>query len=298
VRLPLTPNTRYFFWVLYLRFVLCYAEIRDLAGGVTNMLNPFVFRTDQAVVTLGRIFGAPVKIQGWSWLPVNQLVTLALFTWQSLQRRAGWPLGKHLLLGAARMSVFLGSEWCHNLAHVAAARAVGQPVDGLRIYAGMPILLYDQPEHPSITPRQHILRSAAGPLCNVCLLALSRLFQRATRPGSPAREVADTAAGMNAFIVSGALLPVAEFDGGPVAKWSLAARGVPAARAARILRRANQALGLGLAGAALAALRRRRGWMALLYLLLGAICLVNGLRSGSNPAPQPAETRGYLVERR
>src|SRR4030067_856137 len=112
------------------------------------------------------------------------------------------------------MTVFPGSEGGHNLAHIAVARAVGKPVDGVRILLGMPVLLYNEPEHPSITPRQHLLRSLAGPICNGCLLFISQVFQRHTPAGSPAREVADTAVGMNSFIACGSLLPVPVFDGG------------------------------------------------------------------------------------
>ena len=40
------------------------------------------------------------------------------------------------------MPIVLGSEWCHNLAHAAAARAIGKPVDAIRITWGMPLLVY------------------------------------------------------------------------------------------------------------------------------------------------------------
>jgi hypothetical protein len=174
------------------------------------------------------------------------------------------------------MLVFFGSEWCHNLAHVAAARSVGKPVDELRIIVGMPVLLYAEPEHPSITPRQHILRSAAGPLCSILLLVLSKLFQRASRPGSPARDVADTAVLMNTFTTVGAFMPVPAFDGGPLLKWSLVARGFSHARAAAVLRRSNQLIGPGLVGAAAAAVYKRSWLLALVLALLGGVSLSVG----------------------
>jgi Zn-dependent protease len=262
------------------------------------MFNPFVFQPGRPVATIAHVFGAAVKIQGLSWLPVNQLLAWAWFAWQSLQKHASWPLCKHLGLGGLRMLVFLGSEWCHNLAHVAAARAVGQPVDALRIFMGMPVLMYDEPEHPSITPKQHIIRSAAGPLCNFILLSAAWLFQRASRPGSAARDIADTAVGMNSFIAGGALLPVPVFDGGPIAKWSLIGRGVSPARSAALIRRANRVIGPGLAGAAVAAVYKRSWWLALILSFMGYVSLSVGFGQAERPSNPPRqEAQGILLER-
>lgn len=240
------------------------------------MQSPFRFTPGQPVIPVGRIFGTPLGAQGWNWLPLNQLFFFALFTWQSFKNRAGWPAWRHLLLGGAKMAVFLGSEWCHNISHAAAARAVGKPVDAMRLILGMPVLIYNEPEHPSITPRQHILRSAAGPLCNLVLLLAAKGFQRITRPGTPAREIADVGAGMNTFIACAGLTPVPAFDGGPVAKWSLVAGGLPPERAEAALARANRVLGAGLAGAGVVALRRRRRLLALILAFLGALALAAG----------------------
>jgi hypothetical protein len=259
------------------------------------MANPFAFQPDQPVKTIGRVFGTPVKIQGWTWLPVNQVLLWGYFAWQSLQKHASWSLGQHLGLGGLRMVVFLGSEWFHNLAHVAAARAAGQPVDALRVIAGMPVLLYEQPEHPSITPRQHILRSLAGPLSSFWLLIMSKFFQLGTRPGSAAREVADTAVVMNTFIASAACLPVPVFDGGPTLKWSLIARGVSPARSEALIRRANQVIGPGLIGAAAAAASKRSWFLALVVGLLGVISLSVGFGRAEQAKPVPAQPLPHIV---
>ncbi len=128
------------------------------------MDNPLAFKPEQPVTTVGRIFGSSLAVQGISWLPVNQLIAWALFAWLSRKQHGGWPAWHHLWLGGLKMAVLLGSEWCHNLAHAGAARAVGQPVDRVRIILGMPVLLYDEPEHPSVSPRQHLVRSLGGPL--------------------------------------------------------------------------------------------------------------------------------------
>jgi Zn-dependent protease len=233
------------------------------------MQSPFPFQPGQPVTTIGHIFGTPLALQGITGLPVNQVACWALFTWLSMRKRTAWAAWRHLLLGGAKMAVFLGSEWCHNLSHAAAARAVGKPVDAMRLIFGMPVLIYDAPEHPSITPRQHILRSSAGPLCNATLLIIAKLFQRITLPGSPAREIADVGAGMNSFIACAGLLPIPAFDGGPVAKWSLVAGGFSPQRAERLLAR-------------VVALQRRRWPLALIFTLLGVLALVAGFGKKNN----------------
>ena len=240
------------------------------------MANPFSFQPGKPVIQIGRIFGTPLSLQGLNWLPANQVFLWALFSWQSVKKHTAWPGRRHLLLGGLKMAVVLGSEWCHNIAHVAAARAVGKPVDAMRIIVGMPVLLYDEPEHPSITPRQHILRSLGGPVCNMVLFAASRFLQRNTPAGSPAREVADAAAGMNAFLASASLLPVPVFDGGPILKWSLISRGLSRDQAAVVITRANRVLGAGLIGASAAAINRRRWLLALVFSFLGALSLATG----------------------
>jgi len=240
------------------------------------MPNPFSFQPGKPVIRMGHVFGAPLALQGWNGLPVNQVVVWTLFTGLSIKNhpsRRGW---QHLLLGGIKMVVLLGSEWCHNMAHVAAARAIGKPVDAVRIVFGMPVLLYDEPEHPSITPRQHILRSLGGPVCNLALLLVSKGFQRLTRPGSPAREVADAAAATNTFLAPASLLPVPVFDGGPILKWSLISGGFSPAQSKKIITRTNRILGAGLAGASAVAVRRRRWLLAGIFAFLAALSLATG----------------------
>jgi len=240
------------------------------------MENPFSFKPDQPVITIGTVFGTSLAIQGWNWLPLNQLLVWSIFTWRSIKKHSSWTWYQHTVLGGLRMIVFLGSEWCHNLAHVAAARAIGKPVDAVRLILGMPLLLYNEPEHPSITPRQHLLRSLAGPICNWCLLFISKVFQRVTPAGSPAREVADTAVGMNTFIAAGSLLPVPVFDGGPILKWSLIGRGLSPDQAAKASSQAEKVIGAGLLGSAALAFRKRRWLIAVILTLLGLLSLATG----------------------
>jgi Zn-dependent protease len=240
------------------------------------MESPFAFQPGKPVVTIGHVFGTPLAVQGWIGLPLNQVIFWALFSWLSIKKHGSWPAWQHLLSGGLQMAVVLGSEWCHNLAHVAAARAVGKPVDTVRILAGMPVLIYNEPEHPSVTPRQHVIRSAAGPVCNALLLVLSKGFQQVTPPDSALREVADAAAAMNTFISFGSLTPIPAFDGGPIFKWSLIARGHSPASTAAILSRASRFAGAGLVAASAAAVYKRNWLLAVMLALLGVLSSITG----------------------
>jgi Zn-dependent protease len=240
------------------------------------MDNPFAFSPDKPVITLAHIFGTPIGIQGKNWLPVNQLFLWTLFSWLSIKKYPSWSKWKHFWVGGLKMVVVLGSEWCHNIAHAAAAHWVGRPVDEMRIIAGMPLLIYHEPEHVSVTPRQHILRSVAGPACNAVLLLFSKIFQRSARSASAAREVADAAVSTNAFIASAALLPVSVFDGGPILKWSLISKGYTPAQSAAVIYRTNLVLGTGLIGAAAVSIQRRKWLLAYLFSFLGLLALAAG----------------------
>ena len=240
------------------------------------MAHPLAPKPNDPVKPIGRIFGAPLIVNGWTWLPFNEIIAWGVFTWLSARKNPARPFGQQAGLGLLKAVVFLGSEWLHNLAHAAAASWVGRPADALLIYMGMPLLIYDAPEDPAVTPRQHLLRSAAGPGINTLLLGLAGLLRAFTRPGSGAREVADTAVGMNAFLATASYTPNPSFDGGPLLKWSLVSCGRSPAQADAIVRQANRAVGMGLAGGAAALLGRRSWLLGVTLAFLSAACLAHG----------------------
>jgi Zn-dependent protease len=82
---------------------------------------------------------------------------------------------------------------------------------------------------------------------------------------------------MNTFIASAALVPVSVFDGGPVLKWSLIARGYSHEETAAVTTRLNQVVGMGLLGSAVVALGKRRWLLALILFFLGVLSLAAGL---------------------
>ena len=112
-------------------------------------------------------------VKGWNWFPANQIVLWAVMSWAAGREHPRWSRGKSIATGALTMTIILGSEWLHNLAHAAAARWIGKPADALRIFMGMPLMVYRDENNSSVTPREHILRALGGPAFNACLLALA-----------------------------------------------------------------------------------------------------------------------------
>jgi Zn-dependent protease len=159
------------------------------------------------------------------------------------------------------MIIILGSEWAHNLAHAAAAQFTGKKMDALWVIGGLPRVVYHQVDDPNVTPSEHITRALGGPLINTLLLGFSLLWRALARPGSTCREAANTAVGMNAFLVVSGMQPLPFLDGGPVLKWSLVKRGYTRAQADRVVRAANGATGIAL-GTASAVLLKKRKWFA------------------------------------
>lgn len=241
------------------------------------MNGPFAFKPEKAVTQVGHLMGAPLAVQDFSWLPLIQVFFWSLFTVQARKKYPDWSAVKSFLLGLLKMMVVLGSEWGHNTAHIAAARAVGKPVDRVRILLGMPLLLYNEPEHPSITPRQHLIRSLGGPVFNFILLAVSKILHRRTARSTFAREIADAAVGMNTFIAAASLLPVPVFDGGPVLKWTLIDRGYSPRQSEKIIENTNRVIGAGLVGAFAINIQKRRWLVALILAFLGGLSLSTGL---------------------
>ena len=226
---------------------------------------------------IAHCFGTPLYWRGWRSLPANQMLAWSFFAWQAGRRQPGRSLGAQIGIGLASMLAFLGSEWLHNLAHAAAARQIGKPMDGLEILAGMPVCIYTPENHRSTTPRQHVLRALGGPAFNFVLMLAARWLRSFTSSKSAAREVLNVAVGMNTFLCSASLVPVPGIDGGPLLKWSLVETGRTPAQAETLLRQTDLALSPALG--ALAALQvRRRSWLpAALAAAFAGLTLAVGL---------------------
>ncbi len=233
---------------------------------------PPVYSPETEGETLAHIWETPVVVVGHTWLPLAELASWVVFSWWSSRRNpASKPL-TNLGMGAIHTLTTLGSEWCHNLAHVAASKLVDRPMDALRITWGMPLCVYYELEDARVTPRQHIARALGGPLFNLAAAFGLGLVRPITRASTPAREIVDRAIGANIFILGAGLLPYPGLDGGVILKWSLVEGGSTPKQADLITRGVDGAVAAGLAGAAMG-LRKRRPWLSLLLAVLSALGL-------------------------
>jgi Zn-dependent protease len=169
------------------------------------------------------------------------------------------------------MSVLLGSEWCHNLAHAYAAYTTGKPMDKIKILWGMPRCVYEDINDPSVTPRQHVHRSLGGPIFNFITLLAATIARFFTRPSSISREVANVAVGTNAFLSTVSFLPIPGIDGGPILKWSLVKRGYEVDEADEQVRVVNGLLSLIMASVSGIAFRKEKRFIGILSLLLSIV---------------------------
>lgn len=235
-----------------------------------------VLGQDDDATTVGRVFGTPIVVKGKTWLPLTEVAVWALMAWIAGRGRSDRSWWKRLGVGALTMSAILGSEWCHNLAHAAAARFVGKPMDALRITWGMPLVVYHDIQDGTVSPRQHILRALGGPVLNALLLPFALLLQRSTRQGSALRDVANAALGMNTFLCTASLLPIPGIDGGPILKWSLVERGVTAEDADEMVMGVDRVVGAGLGVAAGVAIKKRRWLLGTIFAGFAALALAVG----------------------
>jgi Zn-dependent protease len=235
------------------------------------MKKPTILLPADEATTVGRVFDTSLVVKGKTWFPVTGFIVWMVMTWVAGQGHPERSCGKRLGTGALTTIAILGSEWCHNLAHAAAASLVSKPVDAIRIMWGMPILVYYDINDQTVTPRQHILRALGGPLFNALLLPPALLFKRFTRPGSAARDVANATVGMNAFLSTASLLPIPGIDGGPLLKWSLVGRGNTPRQADERVKRVNRVSGAGLGLAAGIALKKRRWFIGAILGLFAAL---------------------------
>lgn len=231
---------------------------------------------DEEVTTVGTVFDAPLVIKGNTWLPLTQIVFWGIMSYFAGKGRPTRTWDERIGVGALTTTVILGSEWCHNLAHAAAAKLVSRPVDAIRITWGMPLLVYFDINDPTVTPQQHITRSLGGPLFNLAVLPFALLVKAFTRPDSPARDVAQAAVNMNTFLLTVSLLPIPGIDGGPILKWSLVERGHTQEEADQIVKKVNLATGVGLGAVSTIALKKKNYFIGIFSGLLSLVAFLVG----------------------
>ena len=225
---------------------------------------------------IAHLFGVPLVWNGWSSLPLAELLAWLGLAWWAGRRSPRRTLPERLGIGLLSVPFLLGWEWLHNIAHAAASKFAGKPMDGLLILLGMPNCIYSLQNHRSTSPRQHVTRALGGPAFNTAAMVITRLLRRLTPPGSLAREMLDLSVSMNTFLAGASLLPLPGIDGGPILKWSLVEKGKSTRDADAILRKVDLAISPALGGLALAWFRRRRWISGALAAFFAIVALAVG----------------------
>lgn len=209
---------------------------------------------------IGKVFSTALVIRGKTWLPLTEIIVWLFMTFVDHRRHPNRSAASHVSTGALTTFVILVSEWVHNLAHAAAARLVGKPMDYMRIQWGMPRCIYKNIHDLSVTPREHILRSLGGPLINAFSLPFWLFIKRSARPESTALDVAEAGLAMNTFLSTFSLLPTPGIDGGPILKWGLVSRGIAPQKADDLVLQTNRFTAIGLTAAS-ALLFKKKVWL-------------------------------------
>lgn len=237
------------------------------------MIKPPIVSPDDDVTVVGKAFSTPLVVKGKTWLPLAQIITWPIMALVAKKRLAERTWIQSFRIGALTMPVILLSEWCHNLAHAAAAKYVGKPMDAIRITWGMPLVVYHDINDLDVSPKQHILRALGGPIFNIFVLPFAILYRQVSKPNTTARDVADAAVGANTVIPAVGLLPIPGLDGGPILKWSLVEQGHSVQEADRMVRKTNRILGILLSLGGANSLKKRRWLLGGLLITLSALAL-------------------------
>jgi len=240
------------------------------------MIQPEALNPETPHTVIGEIFDTPLVVVGKTWLPLTQIVVWGVMSKIAAHKHPSRSTAENLTVGGLRMVAILGSEWFHNLAHAAAAKWIGKPMDALRIAWGMPLCVYHELNDQNVTPREHILRALGGPAINALLLGLTSILRRLTSETSMARQVADAGVGMNTFLASASLLPIPGIDGGPILKWSLVQSGRTISEADEIVRQVDKVTGVGLGLVAGIAIRKKRPLLGALLGMFSILALAIG----------------------
>jgi hypothetical protein len=215
----------------------------------------------------------PMTSKGLSWLPLTQLMIWVIFVRSNARRNPGMSRLRAISQGFLQMVVMLGSEWGHNLAHLAASNWIGKPMDEFRIQLGMPRCVYRELITEGVSPGQHIIRSLGGPVFNLILVPFAGVMSLMTRQSSSSGKVARTALHTNLFLTVISLLPIPGIDGGPLLKWRLVQRGRTVVEADEIVRRINGPLAFGLGLFSSLAFARKKILAGLFGAMLGLTSL-------------------------
>lgn len=233
-------------------------------------LKPSQVSSDEVI---GRLGETEITRRGLSWLPASQLIIWGLFSRASRQRNPERSWIRAGVEGFCQMMVMLGSEWGHNLAHLAASNLIKKPMDQFRIQLGMPRCIYHNLDDQEVAPREHLIRALGGPIFNLLVLPFAWAARRLTKKDSIAGMTARTALDTNLFLSTISLLPIPGIDGGPILKWSLVEGGKTTQEADEVVRKVNGPLALIMGLFSSGAFMKKKILPGLFSLMLGGMCL-------------------------
>jgi Zn-dependent protease len=241
------------------------------------MIKPAFLEPEDRPTVVGRVFGTPMVVKGWTGLPLIELVAWGILSCVAGRKNPAWSLRKRVSAGAMNTIILLGSEWCHNLAHTAIAYKIRRPVDAIRIFFGTPLLIYYDVNDQHVKPSQHLLRAVGGPVFNALMIPLCWLIKFLTPAGTLPRYSANFALGTNVVLSTVSLLPIPGIDGGPLLKWSLVETGRTIEAADEIVKKVNLTLGSALVVSAGMAVKKRRKWLGAFLAAFAVTSLAIGV---------------------
>ena len=145
-------------------------------------------------ITVGPVFGLHTTLEPLVWPAYLVLAALAALLAHYLVRL---PVGPSLLAGVLSSLMFLVCEWLHQFGHSLAARMVGYPMVGIRIFNIFSASVYP-PGEPALPPQAHVRRALGGFGINVVIGLL--LLPIALRLWPHGREILPPAVSLLAWL--------------------------------------------------------------------------------------------------
>lgn len=164
-------------------------------------------------VTIGRVFGIPIKVHS-SWFLVFVLITWSLAAGYFPQRYPHWDASLSWTVALATSLLFFASVLLHELAHSLVALDRGLPIHDIVLFVfGGVAQLTEEPEAPGV----EFTMALVGPLTSFGLAVLFAITWVLTRlTNQPIAALSAYLARMNALMGAFNLIPGFPMDGGRV----------------------------------------------------------------------------------
>jgi len=152
----------------------------------------------------------------WSALPAVGLTVALIAGWVLTQSR---PWATALAVGLAAAGVHWLALLVHHFGHALAARSVGAPMAGVRLWGWLGTSLYPTEERP-LTAAEHRRRATGGPLISLALGVASLLMAGLLEPTGRWQWLAILLAADSLLIFTlGSLFPLGFNDGSTLLRY-------------------------------------------------------------------------------